>query len=233
MMLFNNLSPKAKRIVFNSIIVFTVMLFVLGYFIGKSAEKEENKNDKIEEVKNEGFSYSDMENDKEKKTENVEENEPSHEEYKQENPEVDFDENAEIEVNVLSNKFTQEQINEAKNVVQKFTEAYYPFDGNNPTQSIENAKPFVTEELLNKIVGQVVRPTFEYFSRKPIKIEVYEPYEPEKEIMNLIARVTGEVYNADGALSNKETVEYNIKLVPFENTFKINDYTYTSLRGDF
>lgn len=227
--MFENLSPRGKRIVFNSIIVLAVMLFIFAYFIGKSSDSE--KKDKketsqdTEEVQQEDFSYSDL-----NKVEEEESKDGEH--YTQENPETDYNPNAKQEVNVLSDSFTEDQINQAKKNVQQFIEAYYPFDGKNPTQHIEKAKQFMTEKMQKEVEGQIVRPTNDYYSRKPTKIEIYEPYNPEKGKMNLVARVEGEVYNSKGTLTKKETVEYNITLVYEDNTFKVSNYDYTSLKGD-
>lgn len=239
--MYDKLSPRGKRRFLNGIIVSAIMLFIIGFFIGKSGDNQEAEEQMVQETESmeEGFSYSDLQDNEEidteikKETEEFEGEEPMHGEYKHDNPEVDYDEDAKIEVSTLKDAFSQKQINQAKEVSEKFVELYYAFDGDNPTKHIEKVKQYGTEQLLNKITGQIIRPTAEYYSRKPLEIEVFEPYEPEENTMHLKARVIGEVYNSEGEITKEEIAEYDIKLIPTEDSFKVNDYTYqTYIQGE-
>lgn len=215
------------------------MLFIIGYFIGKAIEKKETKEETEQASEfdiEENFSYSDLHDNKDQMEEDQqvkEENEPMHDHYEFENPEEDFNENAEQEINTLENFFTKEEIEKARKVSKDFIKALYTFDGDNPTKNITEALKFVTEPFKEKLQGNIIRPTHNYFSREYTDIFVYEPYNPTEEVMNLKVRVEGKVLNSSGQEVRSEIVEYDLKLVPFEDTFKINDYSFTTFRqGD-
>lgn len=234
--LFNRLSPKGKRFILNGIIVLAIMLFIIGFLIGKSNEtdKTNKETQQQEETENmvDGFSYSDLNNKGNQNSSNDEqnnENKPMHKAYEQENPEVDFNKNAEREVSVLEDYFNKKEIAKAKKVTKAFLKAYYPFNGDKPTKNIEKALKYSSEKLQEDITGKVVKPTYEFFKREITEIEVYEPYDPSGEQMELKARVKGKIFNSKGKLTEKEILEYDLKLISFKDTFKVDDYSYTTL----
>lgn len=219
----------------------TVMLFIFGYFIGKANERTEN-NAKLrltEEIKienEEGFSYLDL-------TKNYSESAYSTDQHAVEgkpmdettdvDPYADFDPNSKREVNILADFYTLEQINAAKDVTRLFIQNFHSFNGDQPSQHIDLASLYVTEELRNSITGKIIRPISNFYSRNIIKLDIYEPYNPSGEDMILNARVEGEIFNSKGELVKKEIVDYEIKIIWIDNAFKVSNYTYTTLnRGD-
>jgi hypothetical protein len=236
--LFENLSPKGKRIVLNGIIVSAIMLFIIGFLIGKSNEKKEEVEDEnTEEMDTEtGLSYSDLHRSTDDNEEQVnsetelEDDQPMDEHYEHDNPEIDFDINAEREINILEDYFSKEEIDKAKEVSESFIKALYTFNGDTPTKHINEATKFVTEALSDEIKGKIIRPTHNYYSRKLTDIFVYEPYNPTKEEMNIRVRVEGKVFNSNGDETKTEILDYDLILTSFEDTFKINDYSFISYR---
>lgn len=217
----------------NSIIVSTIMLFIIGFFVGK-AEENKKKNEQEQQAienKEDGLSYSDIYGDPQEDQENEEDHEddPLHDHYNYENPELFLDENAEREVNILEDFFTKEEIIEAKKVSEEFIKNYYPFDGDNPIKHIENSFKFCTDDLKEKLSRGNIKPVADYYSRNYIEISVFEPYDPAENEMIINVRVTGEVFNAEGKKVDNELVEYELNLIPYENTFKIKDYSYKSM----
>lgn len=237
--MFENLSPKGKRMVLNGIIVSAIMLFIIGFFIGKSdEEKKEVNSEETEETNTDvGLSYSDLHSPIKENEEHMEvsetqteEEQPMHEQYEHENPEIDFDENAEVEINILEDFFSKEEIDKAKEVSESFIKAFYTFNGDTPTKHIDEALKFVSDSLSEELKGEIVRPTYNYYSRNFTEIFVYEPYNPKEEEMNIRVRVEGEVFNSDGEQTRTETLDYDLKLIPYEDTFKINEYSFITYR---
>lgn len=236
--MFEKLSPKGKRLFYNGIIVFAIMLFIIGYIIGSLDDKEKTENEqaiednkKNETSEGEGLSYSDLhENQQDDSSHSSEKDEPMHEDYTLQDPEVDFNENAEREISILEDYFSQDQIDKAKELSKAFITALYSFDGDNPKQHIEKAFSYVTDSLKQKIKGNVVRPTYNYHSRRYTEIFVYEPYNPSGDYMNIKVRIKGNVYNSNGEKTKEEILDYDLKLIPFEGTFLIDDYSYLTFR---
>ncbi len=229
----NRLSERGKRIVFNGIIVFAIMLFIIGFMLGKQEESNSaNEEETHSETSYDGFSYTELQGSENDNIQNdsheAENNEPM-DDYEMEDPESDFDKNVEREVRVLEDYFTNEEVEEAKEVAIQFVENYYSFNGEIPLENIENAMEYVSEDLQETIKAKVIRPTADYYKRETISIEVYEPYNPSSEDMELSVRVKGEVFNMEGDVTKEETIDYHLKLIPFEDTFRVNEMSYDNL----
>lgn len=242
-------SSRSRRFLINGIIVFAIMLFIIGFYIGKSNEDKANENlleETIERENNKeeneidlegGFSYSDLigtnvehEENESSLVQEADENTTKHGKYEHENPEVDFDEKAEREINILEDFFTKEEVEEAKKVSELFVKAFYSFNGTKPLEHIENALEFATESLQEEMRGQVTRPTHEHFLKEYKEVFVYEPYNPQRKSMILKVRVEGTIFNSEGEEVRDEILEYDLILVQFEDTFKIDKYTYRTFR---
>lgn len=237
-------ASRTTKIVVFSIIAIAVVLFTFGYKEGKQFNEQQAKAEKIAEEKAEktnegGFSFSDLEDDEHSKDEQntpqgheleEDENEHLHGTYEYEdNPTADYDENAEVEMPQLSDYFDQEQIQNAKNVSEAFVSAIYPFDGHNPSRSVEKATDYTTDILKSQLTGKIPRPTDSYFSKELNNIEVYEPFNPTDDYMNLRVRVEGKVFDKDGKKTKEEVAEYNMKLISSDDTFKVDNYEYSTL----
>lgn len=227
--MFEKLSPKGRRILFNSIVAFAIMLFIIGFIIGK--HDESNAESANNELQNNVEEKTNVANDKlknfnEDKKTKKEEAEPM-DEYEEEDPADDVEEQ---EINTLEDYFSKDEIKKAKQTSEKFVSTYYPFDGDNPTKNADKAIKYCTDKLKQELTNQITRPTNDFYSRKTKEISVYEPYKSKKDEMVFNVRVTGEVYNAKGKKVRTENVEYQLVLVPDGDTFKVDEYLYSSLR---
>lgn len=209
--MFEKLSPKGRRILFNSIVAFAIMLFIIGFIIGK--HNESNAESANNELQNNVEEKTNVANDKLK---NFNEDKKTKKE--------------EQEINTLEDYFSKDEIKKAKQTSEKFVSTYYPFDGDNPTKNADKAIKYCTDKLKQELTNQITRPTNDFYSRKTKEISVYEPYKSKKDEMVFNVRVTGEVYNAKGKKVRTENVEYQLVLVPDGDTFKVDEYLYSSLR---
>ncbi len=235
--MIERLSPRVRKWVLNGIIVFAIMLLVFGFIRGKSLENEQDTgtNDGKANVE-EGFSYSDINNpdsignDSNSLQPQTNRRKDMAMDSYEDDPNI-TEVSGEREVNVLADFFSESEINRAKEVSKQFVKSHYQFNGDQPNEHIEKASQFVTDDLKAKMTTNlIVRPTNDNYRRRIVGLEVYESYNPtSKEFLNLIARVKGEVLNIEGEITKREMVEYDLKLVPFEDTFRINEYTYKSL----
>jgi hypothetical protein len=234
---YERLSTKGKRIVLNSIIVSAVMLFIIGFYIGKSEENKENDKNQSEPKVEDNLTYSELhkgdisENkirEDEMKGDGIEEDMPMHGQYESGNPE-DFVERNDKDIVTLETYYTKEEVSEAKRIAENFVKVYYPFDGDDPMKNIEESLKYVSDDLKQKFTIQMARPIDNYYSRTYTDIHVYESLNPEEKEMRLNVRVEGEVYNSKGQKVKDEICDYQLKLVPFEDSFRIDSYYYQAL----
>lgn len=241
--MFSKLSPKTKKIVINCIIIASLLVIGIGFYTGKKVEEREKAMQEeledqqtLEGQQRGGYSVSELEEQrKEKEQEELktrmeemgeEPFDDMHGEYEYlDDPKADFDENAEVEISVLEDIFTKEEIEQASETAESFVRAFYGFDGDNPTKHMENAKKYVTETLYQEISRAIPRPLDNYYKTEVKEVEVYEPYQPSnEEKMVLIARVVGEVFDFEGKTVKEETSEYHMLFELEDNEYKVDKY---------
>ncbi|MEC1158696.1 hypothetical protein [Cytobacillus horneckiae] len=227
-MLFRN-----SKFIWYGMIVFTIVLFIFGFYVGKDIEEEEKKaaahtqSNKDEE----SFSINQLESNENDNGQHQNENEEehnhdhSHGEYELENPMADANEELEGEINQLTDYFSKEDISQAKEVSVQFIKEYYPFDGNKPSQNINDAKKYMSSALYDELKERVIRPTQTIFRKELKSFEVYEPYNPTDEYLTINVLVKGEIYDVKDNINKKEESHYSIKIINEDGKFKVDKYT--------
>lgn len=210
-------------------IVFSIMLFIIGFFVGKNIEEGQKQaaiKEKQEQQKKEEGQYSYSHSEKNPKVNHDEHsNEAHHEHYITDNPEedkVDLPTNQTLTLQAL---FPQKDLAESKKVAEAFVRYYYPFNGDNPLENVEKSKIHMSKALYNTLKGQMVRPTQTIYKKQLTKLEVYEPYNPTDQYITWNVRVIGNVFNSKGELNKKETNDYSLKLIKEDGVFKVDKFT--------
>lgn len=105
------------------------------------------------------------------------------------------------------NKLTKKDMEEARKVAENFLRAYLNFSGDDPIKHIEEAKPFMTEKLYEKLAENPPRPTAEIQNQKFVEITGKHGIKGERdgvyEIEWAIQAVT-EVENSKGKKREEE-----------------------------
>lgn len=120
---------------------------------------------------------------------------------------------------------------EALKTAKKFLQAYLSFNGKNPTEHIEKAKPYMTERLYQEMIQHPPRPTAEMTRQK--FVEFTEEYGDEdqkglREVEWAIQAVT-KVTNAEGK-GREEEWTYIVVVVAEEGEPKVKE---VEVRGIF
>ena len=197
-------------------------------------EKQEQQEAQEQE---EGYSISDLEERMQEENEREErqianeiENDNMHDDYEYaDNPTADFDKNAEYENNQLTDIFTDEEIEHAKEIALGFITAHYEFDGDKPIQHIENAKKYITKRLYEEIQPDFPpRPSDDYYSKLVKETKIYETYSPKNEDQLLLsARVVGDIFDYKGKKNTDEQTEYEMTFILDENEkIKIDNFEF-------
>ncbi len=202
-------------------VVFAIMLFIVGFNVGKKIEEQEaiaEKEKEKDEAYTEVYSPSDL-------NQSVEESQEEHEHYEYFNPEVDKKSVPEEKSSTLSDYFSKKDIERSRNVAEGFIKAYYPFDGNNPLENIENAKEYMLGSLYERFKEFIAKPTQTIFRKELKNIEVYEPYDPPKDYIKWNVKVTGEVFDTEGNITKEETYTYSLQIIKDNDSFKVQDFS--------
>jgi hypothetical protein len=214
-------------------VVFSIMLFVLSFFIGRSMEEtkisEEKKKKQEQQIKEEGqFSYSNQEAEKGPKNESTSKKPEHQHEHLLESDLPDLS-NLEVlkeqekeKAITLKDLFPQKDLDESNKVAEAFIQAYYSFNGDSPMENIEKAKIHMSKALYDSYKGQQVRPTQTIYKKEITSLEVYEPYSPTNQYITWNVRVTGKVFNSKGELSYEETYDYALKLIKEDAGYKVD-----------
>lgn len=203
-------------------VVIAIMLFIIGFNIGKDLEGEKDKAE-LENQKEEQYSEVYSPSDSIIQLDDSDSEEHEHEHYDYSNPEVDKEKIPTNQSSTLSDYFSKEDIRESRKVSESFIEAYYPFNGDKPIENLENAKEYMSERLFEEYRRNIPRPTQSIYKKKVKSIESYEPYDPSENYLEWNVRVVGEVFDSNGELHKEETYDYALKLTKVDGIFKVQE----------
>lgn len=217
--MFQRLDNHVKQWIVNSVMGIAIALLVLGFFAG---QKQDNQPPSIEAK--EGSQQENKE-----ATSHDSEAKPGIAKHYYADDYGDTGEipNTPVDESELPPSmeeiFTKEEIAESKVAAEKFVATFYPYDGKNPLQNIENSKGIVSAELYQLLMESPERPTSMTVKRELVSLEIIEPFAPAAETMTWNAKVNGEVTDADG-IKRVETDLYKLKLEKIEGEYKIVDF---------
>lgn len=210
--------------IFAAIIVFAGL--IIGFFLEKEEKKAPEVQSKIEEKekvvpapKKEPEQPLKKEDEKGKPMDNL--------------GEVDILDIPESERNYvveespnLSNFFSDVEVMETKEVGESFVRAVHEFNGENPTENIQNAELYSTAELYKRMIGNeaIVRPTKEFFKRTVTNIEMREPRNATSDYIMWEARVMASVYDENGDKVADVLTVYLLKFNRVDGVYKVSDY---------
>ena len=227
----------SKKVLVNSMIVFSIMLFIISFIVGSKLEKKEDKAQKKEKQEQkikeeEQFSYSNVEQDK-----NGSKGQPNESTSEQENKyilESDYPDLSNLEAIkeqekekaiTLKDLYPQKDLDESNKVAEAFIRAYYPFNGDSPMENIENAKIHMSKALYDSFKKQQpARPTQTIYKKELITLEVYEHYNPSDKYITWNVRVSGKVFNSNGDINGEEIYDYSLKLIKEEGSYKVDKF---------
>lgn len=126
----------------------------------------------------------------------------------------------------LSNFFSDVEVMETKEVGESFVSAVHEFNGENPTENIQNAELYSTAELYQRMIGNeaIVRPTKEFFKRTVTNIEMREPRNATSDYIMWEARVMASVYDENGDKVADVLTVYLLKFNRVDGVYKVSDY---------
>lgn len=126
----------------------------------------------------------------------------------------------------LSNFFSDVEVMETKEVGESFVRAVHEFNGENPTENIQNAELYSTAELYQRMIGNeaIVRPTKEFFKRTVTNIEMREPRNATSDYIMWEARVMASVYDENGDKVEDVLTVYLLKFNRVDGVYKVSDY---------
>jgi hypothetical protein len=115
---------------------------------------------------------------------------------------------------------TSEDIQQSEEVAKKFLESYLDYDGNQPTNNIEQARPWMTDALYREQLESIVRPTEEIQSTRLVTIESSQ-HEVQTPNIQWTMVIIEEVANRKGD-KRREEWTYDLTLTK-ENDWKVEE----------
>ena len=214
--MFQRLDRHVKQWIVKSVMGLAIALLVLGFFTGQMQDNRLSSIKKKEDEKQEMRAAS---QESEKK--------PIEQYYVE-----DYGDTGEISPTPIHESetppsmeetFTKEDIIQSKAAAQEFVAAFYPYNGKDPLENIENSKGFMAEELYQLLKQSPERPTSMTVKRELVSLEVIEPFAPRDAVMIWNAKVIGEVTDVDG-VKRDETDLYKLKLEIVKGEYKVVDF---------
>lgn len=200
------------------------MLLIISFLIGKNLEEKKKQENVKQEHKEKGENFSYSSTKKASYESDLKNEQKGNENYKYNNPEIDKVAIPKEQPITLSKFFSESDIEASKKVAEAYITLYYPFNGDNPSGNVENAKQYMSDALYNSIKGQLVRPTQMVYKKELTQIDVYEPYNPTDKYITWNVRVKGNVFDTQGNQTKEETYDYSLKMVKVNENFKVDKF---------
>ncbi|MFC2947579.1 hypothetical protein [Virgibacillus sediminis] len=219
------MSDRTKNIIVYSVMAVAIALFIYAVFVGnqqKQLEEESNhssRKEQSEEVRSYDSLGDSAPNSQPKKSDLI--TEEHHEEVQIDIPEMDTLIPPEGQ---YADYFSKEAIEASRQAARNFVEKYYSFQGEEPLEHIENAKPYMTDDMYEELKNENPRPTAAVSYKEVETIDVYEPYEPTEEHLIWKVRVQGNVFDSGGNKTAEESMDYTLQMEEEEGSFKVQNY---------
>lgn len=99
---------------------------------------------------------------------------------------------------------TKEDLQSTKEIAKEFVKAFANFDAKNPSEHIEKAKPYMSEEMYKNYKEQKERGTLTYDKVVPKNLETTEVSNDNTDVIQWNVIMQGEVYDVDGNAEQEE-----------------------------
>ncbi|QSX23962.1 hypothetical protein [Priestia megaterium] len=115
---------------------------------------------------------------------------------------------------------TKEDLQSTKEIATEFVRAFASFNGKNPSEHIEKAKPYMSEEMYENYKAQKERGTLTYDKVVPENLETTEVSNDNADVIQWNVIMQGKVYDVEGN-SEPEEDWYLVTLEKQDNGYKV------------
>ncbi|MED3821745.1 hypothetical protein ABE112_23130 [Priestia aryabhattai] len=115
---------------------------------------------------------------------------------------------------------TKEDLQGTKEIATEFVRAFASFNGKNPSEHIEKAKPYMSEEMYRNYKEQKERGTLTYDRVVPENLETTEVSNDNPDVIQWNVIMQGKVYDVEGN-SEPEEDWYLVTLEKQDNGYKV------------
>lgn len=115
---------------------------------------------------------------------------------------------------------TKEDLQSTKEVATEFVRAFASFNGKNPSEHIEKAKPYMSEEMYEDYKAQKERGTLTYDKVVPETLQTTEVSNDDPDVIQWNVIMQGKVYDVEGN-SEPEEDWYLVTLEKQDNGYKV------------
>ncbi|MEH7293660.1 hypothetical protein COJ92_21790 [Priestia megaterium] len=115
---------------------------------------------------------------------------------------------------------TKEDLQNTKEIATEFVRAFASFNGKNPSEHIEKAKPYMSEEMYENYKEQKERGTLTYDKVVPENLETTEVSNDNPDVIQWNVVMQGKVYDVEGN-SEPEEDWYLVTLEKQDNGYKV------------
>jgi len=99
---------------------------------------------------------------------------------------------------------TKEDLQSTKEIATEFVRAFASFNGKNPSEHIEKAKPYMSEEMYENYKEQKERGTLTYDKVVPENLETTEVSNDNPDVIQWNVVMQGKVYDVEGKAEPEE-----------------------------
>ncbi|MED4286443.1 hypothetical protein P4679_31540 [Priestia megaterium] len=115
---------------------------------------------------------------------------------------------------------TKEDLQSTKEIATEFVRAFASFNGKNPSEHIEKAKPYMSEEMYQNYKNQKERGTLTYDKVVPETLQTTEVSNDNLDVIQWNVVMQGKVYDVEGN-SEPEEDWYLVTLEKQDNGYKV------------
>jgi hypothetical protein len=115
---------------------------------------------------------------------------------------------------------TKEDLQSTKEIATEFVRAFASFNGKNPSEHIEKAKPYMSEEMYENYKAQKERGTLTYDKVVPETLQTTEVSNDDPDVIQWNVIMQGKVYDVEGN-SEPEEDWYLVTLEKQEDEYKV------------
>ncbi|GMG76976.1 hypothetical protein ShirakiTB12_54450 [Priestia megaterium] len=115
---------------------------------------------------------------------------------------------------------TKEDLQSTKEIATEFVRAFASFNGKNPSEHIEKAKPYMSEEMYENYKAQKERGTLTYDKVVPETLQTTEVSNDDPDVIQWNVIMQGKVYDVEGN-SEPEEDWYLVTLEKQDNGYKV------------
>ncbi|MEH7132631.1 hypothetical protein [Priestia megaterium] len=150
----------------------------------------------------------------------------SSQEEKQAPPSESVQEGKEVMIEGKENPYdqtqrnTKEDLQSTKEIATEFVRAFASFNGKNPSEHIEKAKPYMSEEMYQNYKNQKERGTLTYDKVVPETLQTTEVSNDDPDVIQWNVVMQGKVYDVEGKAQPEEDW-YLVTLKKQDNGYKV------------